>query len=73
MVYVLEWVDEKRGEAIFLGTYTSQILALKEISDMWKRLNFVPNYIRYIEGENYLEIDYGSHYLFYRVTEIKLD
>lgn len=60
---------EAYGKLELIGTFETKEDCLKEISEFWKNLEYRIPYYRMIEHDDYLWIDIGFHFRFYRIYE----
>lgn len=70
--YQVIWLDEARGIRKEHGQYNSIEEAYQSIEEWWKLHRFEPPYVRWLEQENFIRIDYGSHTQFYEIVRVKL-
>src|SRR5699024_459853 len=68
--YQVIWLDRERNIRKEHGQYHSIEEAYKSIKDWWKAHEYEPAYIRWIEQEELIRIDYGSHTQFYEIVKL---
>ena len=67
--YKLEFQNTD-GKRIDKGVFNSISEARKEMFRLIRETGFECRYTREVQHENYLWIDFGSHYKFFRIYEI---
>ena len=65
------WLDEARNIRKEHGQYNSIEEAYQSIEEWWKFHQFEPPYVRWLEQEDFIRIDYGSHTQFYEIVRVK--
>lgn len=70
--FKLTWEDRRENPTLIKehGSFDTHEEAMQSIYDWWSKNEFSPPYIRTWLRDNVATVDYGSHYLFYKITEV---
>ncbi|HAC1029142.1 TPA_asm: hypothetical protein GY053_06975 [Listeria monocytogenes] len=71
MQYEVHWEHTQTKEYNTHGKYATFEEALQSIYDWWELNKYKPHYVRYWTREGRTVVDYGSHYMFYYIYEIR--
>lgn len=69
-VFALQWKNNLTDELENHGLFPTVSEAMESIESWWKLNGFTPSYTRTWEKNGVTTVDYGSHFYFYKVTEV---
>lgn len=69
--YEVHWVDKFLKEDQTHGVFDTLEEAVQSVYDWWNQHDYEPPYVRMWTKDGVTTLDYGFHYMFYKIKEIK--
>lgn len=69
--YEVHWVHHQLDEDKTHGVFDTLEEAIQSVYDWWNQHDYEPPYVRMWTKDGVTTLDYGFHYMFYKIKEIK--